>query len=195
LASLISFTTCDVVAPRAELGFLAPQARSILVSGSHALALGTRCAEAVEDVALGRHREQRLRLVLTVQVHEYPAQRRQRGYGGGAPVGPGSVSARRIDLAPHDEPILFHVHPELVGRCLDAAETGHVERGLDHGAWRSRTHEVRAGALSQQEREGIHQHGLAGSGLAGQYVEARSEWKRDVRDDRQVSNAELSQHC
>ena len=48
--------------------------------------------------------------------------------------------------------------------------------------------------LAEQQRERIHQHRLAGAGLAGEHVEAGAELEGDVGDGGEVADAELGEH-
>src|SRR3970282_2710046 len=49
-------------------------------------------------------------------------------------------------------------------------------------------------ALTEQQGEGVHEHGLARAGFARQDIEAGLEGERDVGDDREIADAELRQH-
>ena len=71
---------------------------------------------------------------------------------------------------------------------------GEVEGSLDYGLRGAGTDDVRRGALAQQQREGVHQHRLAGARLTGEDVEAGCDGERDVGDDGQVANAQLREH-
>src|SRR3970282_391666 len=49
-------------------------------------------------------------------------------------------------------------------------------------------------ALTEQQGEGVHEHGLARAGFAREDVEAGLEGERDVGDDGEIADAELRQH-
>src|SRR2546426_10736528 len=71
----------------------------------------------------------------------------------------------------------------------DGRTVGQIERALDHGLLRAGPHHIRRGALPEQQREGVDEHGLPRAGLAGQDVEAGLEGERHVRDHGKVADA------
>ncbi len=69
-----------------------------------------------------------------------------------------------------------------------------LERAFDDGFVGAGPHHVARGALAEQQRERIHDHRLAGAGLAGQDVEAGLERQRDVGNDGEIADAKLRKH-
>ncbi len=184
----------DLVALRRERGLLIPQAVQRRVRLRHRRALGLRVGECVEDVALGVGVEQRLGLVLAVEIHQQRAELAEHRGGGRAAVHPRPRAALGRDLAPHDQPSVLEIEAEgfdpLAGDLVDP-----LERALDDGLRGAGTHAAAGGALAEQQRERIHQHGLPRPGLAGEDVEAGAEMEGDVGDGGEVADAELGDHA
>ncbi len=187
-------TPLHVVAPRDELRLLVARPRRALEGDPHPLPLLPGVAEGVQHVPLRGWLEQGLRFVLSVEVYQHAAQRGEGRHRGGAAVGPRPVASLGIDLPAHDEAVVLGLDAELVGRRAEPWQAADLEGGFHDGAGRPRTHQIRARPLTQQQRERVDQHRLPGAGLAGEHVQAWLEGKRDVRDDREVSNPKLSQH-
>jgi hypothetical protein len=66
----------NVVPPRYQIALLLTQPCSRVKRRFHSRSLVTSLAEGIQDVPLRRGPEERLRLVLAVQVHHHPAQGR-----------------------------------------------------------------------------------------------------------------------
>src|SRR5207302_7652383 len=150
----------------------------------------------VEDVALRVRPEQRLRLVLAVQVHEQRPQLGEHAHGGGAAVHPGAGSALPRDFPLEDQVPVFGLHPQGGQGRSKAVEGGRGEfkGALDDGLVGAGAHDVGRGTLTQQQSEGIHQHRLPRPRLTGEDVETGGEGERDVGDDGEIADAQLRQH-
>ena len=70
-----------------------------------------------------------------------------------------------------------------------------LERALPRWPWRRRAARCRGRALAEQQRQRVHQHGLAGAGFAGEHVEAGAEVEGDVGDGGEVADAKLGEHA
>jgi len=93
--------------------FLPPlQLAQPVVGVPHRDPLHARIAMGVQDVPLGVGPQQRLRLVLTVEVHQERAEPREHAHGRGAPVDPDPGAAFPRDLPLEDEPTAFRLHPQ-----------------------------------------------------------------------------------
>jgi len=105
-------------------------------------------------------------------------------------------AALRGDVALQHEPAFVHLHPQGGKGRQEAGKDGRgeFERAFNNGLLSPWTHDVRRGALAQEEGERVDQHGLAGAGLPGQDIEARGEGERDVGDDGEVADAQLREH-
>src|SRR5207247_4337769 len=180
--------TLDLLAARLELRVTALELTQPLVRIPHRRTLHGRVAVGVEDVALRVWSEQRLRLVLAVEIHQQRAQLGEHAHRGWAAVHPGPRTAFRADLALQDEAPVLRLHAK-VGRGRYP-----FKRCLDHGLVRPRAYDVRRRALAEQQGEGVHQHRLPRPGLAGEAVETGGKGERDVGDDGEIADAQLRQH-
>src|ERR1019366_7492354 len=68
------------------------------------------------------------------------------------------------------------------------------ETALDKGLIGPGSHEDRIGPAPDQELQGLHQKGLAGTGLTGERRHARLEIEGDGFDDAQVLHPEFDEH-
>ena len=144
----------------------------------------SRCASGVE---------QRLGLVLSVQVHQQGAELRQDRGRRRAAVHPRARAAFGRDLAAHHHSPVLHIEAEGLdpqpGRRVEA-----LERAFDDGLACPGTDLPAGRALAQQQRQRVHQHRLPGTGLAGEHVEAGAEVEGDIGDGGEVADAELGEH-
>ena len=131
----------------------------------------------VEGRTLRRPGQQALVGVLAVQVDQAGAQVGQRRCRGQAAVQVGTAAA----VARHDP-----AHQDLVVTVQEAA--------LDHGLVDPGTHDRGIGTASQQQLDGTHHQGLAGTGLAGDRGQARTEHHGDLVDHPQARDPQLQQH-
>ena len=159
-------------------------------------ALQLRPAIGIQDVALHVRPQQRLRLVLPVQVDKQRAQLSQDPDGRGAAVYPGTGPPFRNDFALQDEHPLLRLHPQ---GGQSGTETGgggrrQLEGALDHRLLRSRAYDVHGRSFAEQQGEGVHEHGFPRPGLSGEDVQAGLQGERDVGDDGEVADAQLREH-
>ncbi len=82
----------------------------------------------------------------------------------------------------------------LVERRGHRARRGHVEHGLHRGGLGPGADEVRLGAGTADEEEGVDDDGLAGPRLAGEDVQAWREDDARLLQPGQVPDGELAQH-
>src|SRR5437588_11690085 len=150
----------------------------------------------VENVALCVRLEQRLRLVLPVQVDQQRAELREGAHRARAAVHPGAGSPFPADLPFQYQSTVVRLHPQGGKGRQKAGEggRGEFEGALDHGLLSTGTDDVARGALAQQQGQGVHQHRLARTGFAGEDVQARSKREGDVGDDGEVADPQLRQH-
>ena len=104
-----------------------------------------------------RRIEQRLVLVLAVELDEAAGQLLERAGGRERAVDERAAAPLRGDLAADEQ-------------LLAAA----LEDGLDGGGVLAGADEVARGAAAEQQSDGLDENRLAGAGLAGQDVEARA---------------------
>ena len=133
---------------------------------------------AIEQIEMGRRIEQRLMLVLAMDVQQPRAD---------GPEGRG-----------RDEPIVDEGPAPAPCRHLAAqhafAAVGVLRHRLHHRPLRAGPHQARRCPRPPQQAQGAHQDRLAGAGLAGQDREAGVQLELQAIDDRQVSNAEKADH-
>ena len=72
-----------------------------------------------------------------------------------------------------------------------AAGVDALERALDDRLGRAGPHAAAGRPLAQQQRERVHQHRLAGAGLAGEHVEAGAELEGDIGDGGEIADPEF----
>ena len=116
--------------------------------------------------------EQRLMLVLTVELDQAVGQILQRAGRGQRAVDEGPAPSLRGDLAAHQQ--LFAA----------AFEDRFDRRGVFAGA-----DEVAGGAAAEQQSDRLDEDRLAGAGLAGQDVQAGVEFDLDRVNHREVLDA------
>ena len=155
---------------------LAPPCLGLIEPPEHPDALGlrlrhlarefARTGERIQNAALLLALEQRLMLVLAVQVHQHGAQLAEECRRCGRAVHPGPVAPFCGNLPFQDDDPVLWLHAQLVepGDQIGAAQ--HVERSLDHRPLRARAHDLRGGALAEQQRQGADQNRLPRPGLA-----------------------------
>ncbi len=151
-------------------------------------------AERVQDPPLVAWAEQRLVLVLAVQVHEGAPQLPDHACRRGRSAHPGPVPPSGLDLPAEDQQPVLHPEAVLVGQRLDGGQAVDVEDGLDGGPLGSRPDDVGGGALAQEEGERAHDDGLPRPRLPREGVQARAEREGQVVDDGVVPDAEFDEH-
>ena len=133
-------------------------------------------AERVEQVALPALVEQPLLVVLPVDLDQRPDLVGEPRGGRGLIVEPGGRAAAGRDLANRDE------------RLRQA-----VEQRLHAGRLRAVADEPDVRARAADEPERVDEQALAGSGLAGDDVEARREGQAQAIDQREVADGQLEE--
>ena len=104
--------------------------------------------KGIQDLALRFGVQQRLGLVLSVEIDQKCAELREHGRGGGASVRPGAGAALGGDFTSHHDATVVHVEPEL----FDPAAGGRIdplERAFNHRLGGARAHAAPGRALAQ----------------------------------------------
>ena len=122
--------------------------------------------------------EERLVLVLTVQIDQRRAELAQRGRRRERVVDERAAAALRGDLAPHD----------------DFAAVGPLEDRLDGRDLLAGPDEVGARPPADQQVDRLNDDGFAGAGFAGEDVQAGFELDLEAVDDRQMTHGEKTKH-
>ena len=134
--------------------------------------------ERVEQREVLRRIEQRLVLVLSVQIDERRAELAQRRGRRERVVDERAAAALRRDLAAHD----------------DLAPVGPLEDGLHGRGVLAGADEVGARASADEQVDGLDEDGLAGAGFSREDVQARLELDLEPIDDREMAHAEEAKH-
>ena len=142
--------------------------------------------EPVEERRLGHRRQQALGLMLTVDLDEVFAERGQRGRRGQL-----AGDARRALALGRDGP----GQDDLAVLGPVVRVVGSIEPGLDPGSLGSVAHQRGSGTRPEREREPGGHHGLAGTGLSGEDVQAGVQRQVEIVDDAQPRDMELVQHA
>ncbi len=138
--------------------------------------------------------EQRLRLVLTVQIDEEAADLGEDRGAHGAPIDPGARATGGGDLALEDDERLLRVDAPFVEKGRDLRPVGDVEHALHRGAFGTGTDQIRAGAFPEQQSQRTDDDRLARTRLTGEHIESARERQRQRFDDGEVPDAQLGQH-
>ena len=148
---------------------------------------------AVEEGALRARVEQRLMLVLAVDVDEQTAEKLEVLQRRGLAVDERARAAVGADHAAQRalRPLVEAALPKPVDRRVPRWA---VELHADLRALGARAHGARVGAIAEREAERVHEDRLAGAGLAGHHAEAARELELDLVDDRVVPDLDQAQH-
>lgn len=179
-----------------EGGLLGFEGEPAGVEGGEGGAGFLEVSEGVKDGKLAGWLEEGLMFVGAVEVHQEGTEGGEGGQGGGRAVDELPVGAVR------GEGSLQHEDAGVTGVEALVEEEG-IERGLEQADVEDRLDraEVGAGAdgttvraLPEDELDGAEDDGLASAGLAGDGIEARLEFKGEVRDEGQVPDSKRGQH-
>ncbi len=167
----------------------APLARGLAHRGERRLV----AAEGIQQRELAGARQQRLVLVLAVDLDQQRGQFRELGHGRRAPVDPGARAAVGAQGAPQLAlaaivELGFAQPRQRVGRVVER------ELGDQLGARGAVADHAAVGAQPGQEAEGVDQQRLAGAGLAGNHGEAGPEFQFGDGDDGEVADGQAGQH-
>src|SRR5688572_24406992 len=154
-----------------------------------------RCAgECVEDATLRVFVDQRLRLMLSVQVHEPTTNLGKARRSRGGVVDPCAGAARDSHFAAQHDATLLELDAALIEHPLDIGLVGDVEHALDHRAIGAGANEVSTGAFPEEQTERADDDGLPRARFAGKDIESRRQRQRQRLNDGEVANAQLGQH-
>lgn len=181
-----------VAATRQAFEFLAgllPALRGELHLARQLLAAGV----LVEQAPVGLALQQRLVLVLAMDVDQQFAQALQVAQRAGRAVDVGTRATFGSDHPAQDaRTVLFQVAlGEPVAGLGDGTD---VEAGENVGLVRSGTYRAAVGAVAEGKAEGVEHDRLARTGFAGDHAHAGSEFEIQVLDDGVVVNGQVNQH-
>jgi hypothetical protein len=139
--------------------------------------------------------EQRLVLVLAVDLDQRLAELLEESERGVRVVQEHPAATAPHELAPHDELAVLEGDPVVLEQRDDRALPGRVEDGFDRGGLGAGADGLgRLGPLAEQKRQGVDRDRLPRPRLAGEYVQARPEGDGQRLDDGEVTDPELSEH-
>ena len=181
------------VAYRAQAVAFAQQRAPVAGGGADPGQRRVVAAEGVEQHQLAAAGEQRLVLVLAVDLHQQPGEFAQLRDRRGAAVDPGPRAAVGAQGAPQLAgdavvEILFAQPGQGLRTALQ------VELRVQLGARGAVTDHAAVRALPGQEAERVDQQRLAGAGLAGHHGQADAELELGGGDDGEILDREASEH-
>src|SRR5262249_48738527 len=133
--------------------------------------------ECVDDTKVGRGIQQRLVLVLSVQLDQAVGQFLERAGCGERTVHKRATSPLCGDLPPDEEVLASALEDRFYRRCVLAC-----------------ANEIAGGATTEQQPDSLDENRLSRTGFACQDVQAGVEFHLDRIDDRQMSNAQKAEH-
>ncbi len=157
-----------------------------------AVGIGGRCREflrtgmRIEQLALRRGAQQRLVLVLAVDIDQVLSGFPRLCQGGGVAVDEAARASRAIDGPSQDD--LARISGQITLAEPLRQVFIDIESRRQLGALRARAHAVALGAAAHQQLDRIDQDRLAGAGLSREHAESRVELERRVLDDDEVAD-------
>ena len=174
---------------------LAGNGEHVFVSRAHASGGGGGGAERIEDGALRFLIEQRLRFMLPVQAHERTTDFGEYRGGSRCAVDPRARAPARDDLAAQDESRrVVHIHAARIEQRDQIIVARRIENSFYRCLLRTGADEICRPPLTEQEAERADDDGFPCAGFTGENVEARRERQGERVDDREIPDAQLSEH-
>ncbi len=134
--------------------------------------------------------QQRLMLVLAVQVHQPVADLLQlRHRRRAAHDAAGRLAACR-HLAREEEPAVLDLEAHLLHQPQQVRRTADVEDRVQDRPIRAAAHHLGPGASAQDQVQGVYNDGLARAGFACQYIEARLELQVQAVNNGEVADGQ-----
>ena len=132
-------------------------------------------AIGVEDGSLVPRAQERLMLVLPVEIDQCRAEVADDARGRGRTVDPRPIPTRGGDLPAQDQEVVLEPKAVLVGEYAYRGHVADVEDRLHRGSVGPGPHHVRRRPLPQEERQCAHDDRLACPGLAREGIESGGE--------------------
>lgn len=163
---------------------IAPERGKCRSNGRHVMVRRTQCRqvdlpEPIERVALAMRRKQFLLGVLSVQIDQRAGPLGERRHGCHRPVDVGPRTTVCGDDTPQDD---------FVSVTVD-------EPTFDLGLGCSAADPERLRSPSREQRDGIDDQGLAGTGLAGHRGETGTKFEMEIGDDTEIMHRQFGQHA
>ena len=159
----------------------------VLLRRSHVL-------ETVQEVPVRPRVQQRLVIVLSVQVDQQDAQSPEDGNGDQAAVDRAPVAPVAADLPPDDQPILLRVHADLRQQVPQLRVALSFEQPLDDRGLRTTPYGVRRGPAAENESQRADQDGLPGAGFTRKHVQSGGELDVHLVQERVVCDPQVREH-
>src|SRR3569833_2466320 len=138
--------------PLAKVRNLSDDRRERLMCCSHVAGCVGSAGEGVENAALRVGSEERLRLMLPMEVDEESSDLGKQASVHGRTVDPGARSAS-CDFSLQDNCGFFDVDSAFIEQRSNLSSIRHVEHTFDRGLIRARSKDDRAGAIAEQKTE------------------------------------------
>jgi hypothetical protein len=151
-------------------------------------------AVRVQELALRGRPQQRLVLVLAVDVHQVLARLAQLRERGHVAVDEAARAPTALQRAAQDQAPGIALQLALGEPRGQRRARIQVELGAEFGALRPFAYQRAVGAAADQQLEGVHQDRLARAGLAGEHGVAAPRLKLDALGDDVVANRQDAQH-
>ena len=172
------------------LGALSP----LLVGRAKSAGLIAQPGIDIDHAQLRCWRQQGLLLVLAMDVSEVGSQLPEFRQSGRRAVDIGAALARSENMPLEDQLIVLAIAAAIFRRQLRGHARSTFETPADTRLAGSRAYDIRAGARTEQQCQGINDDGLAAAGLTGQEVEARVEFDSELVHHGIALNVEFLKH-
>ena len=151
-------------------------------------------AESVQKIPMAGGMNQRLMLMLAMNIHQQGSQLLQGGQGHHdagntadiAPIGPQFPGDRHQTFV--------GLGPQFPGQRDGACVAGNVENRLHHRPVGTGANQVPIRPAAQGHAQAVHHDGLARAGFAGQHIKALAEFQGKGLNQGDVSDAQFDQH-
>ena len=150
--------------------------------------------ERIDQAELRAGRQQRLLLVLAVNVTQISGQVTQQGQLGWRAVDIGATLAICQDLSLDDQ-FALGLDSRLGESGHQGGIGGRFENPRHAGAPRARAHHVDTGARTEEQRERVHDDGFATPRLSGEEIQARLEREAEAVHHCVALDIEFLQHA
>ena len=156
--------------------------------GMHAI------AEGIQIIHVPRGIEQRLVLVLAMDVHQKRGQAFQRAQRDDCARYAADVASAAAQLAGDGQQAVLAVRAQLA-RCLQRpGAVCRVEQSLHPALLRAGAHEISIRASAQHEVHAVHDDGFARAGFAGKHIESLRKFNAQRFNQCDIRNIQLQQH-
>jgi hypothetical protein len=148
----------------------------------------------IQQRALLARVQERLVLVLAVQVHQVRTELTQERHCRRRAIHPDAAAATGRNFTPQDEMSVLRVDAVVGQNRLDSRQALHIEYALHLRPGRARSHRVGRRPLAEKQRERAHDDGLPRPRLAGEDMESLAQLEGQPIDDGVIADAKFGKH-